>query len=162
MDKGLISNPKDLERMTHELVSLERRISSLEDDEIEVMEKLEEAQGELDRLAAESRAARERGVAVTAVRDEKVAEIESELATVAAERTPTLDGLPADLLALYDKLRASKGGVGAAALRARACSGCQLTLDPAERAVIKAAPSDEVIRCAECQRILVRTSESGL
>jgi len=162
MDKGLISNPKDLERMTHELVSLERRISSLEDDEIEVMEKLEEAQAELDRLSAESRTARERGVAVTALRDEKATEIETELAAVAAERAPTLDGLPADLLALYDKLRAAKGGVGAAALRARACSGCQLTLDAAERAVIKAAPSDEVIRCAECQRILVRTSESGL
>ena len=37
MDQGLISNPKDLERMQHELESLERRIASLEDDEIEVM-----------------------------------------------------------------------------------------------------------------------------
>ena len=53
-------------------------------------------------------------------------------------------------------------GVGAALLRARECGGCRLTLDNAEMAVIKAAPADEVIRCEECQRILVRTAESGL
>jgi predicted nucleic acid-binding Zn-ribbon protein len=28
--------------------------------------------------------------------------------------------------------------------------------------VIAKAPSDEVVRCEECSRILVRTSESGL
>jgi predicted nucleic acid-binding Zn-ribbon protein len=65
-------------------------------------------------------------------------------------------------MALYDRLRNSKGGVGAAALRARECGGCRLSLDNAELAVIRKAPSDEVIRCEECQRILVRTSESGL
>ena len=162
MDRGLISNPKDLERMTHELVSLERRISSLEDDEIEVMERLEEAQRTLDALTTEAATTRERIEVVARDRAARATEIEAELTAVAAERVPTIDGLPADLLALYEKLRTAKNGVGAAALRARACTGCHMSLDPSELAVIKAAPSDEVIRCAECQRILVRTSESGL
>jgi len=47
-------------------------------------------------------------------------------------------------------------------LRARQCGGCRLSLDPAELAAIKSAASNEVIRCEECQRILVRTGESGL
>jgi predicted nucleic acid-binding Zn-ribbon protein len=81
---------------------------------------------------------------------------------VAADRAPVASGLPEDLVALYDRLRAQKGGVGAAALRARECGGCRLSLDNAELAVIKSAASDEVIRCEECQRILVRTAESGL
>ena len=50
MDTGQITNPKDLERMQHELVSLERRIGTLEDAELEVMEALEEAQQLLDGL----------------------------------------------------------------------------------------------------------------
>lgn len=162
MDKGLITNPKDLERMTHELVSLERRIGSLEDDEIEVMERLEEAQRTLDELTAAATVNRERIEVVARNRAARAAEIDAEIVAVAAERIPTVDGLPADLLALYEKLRTAKDGVGAAALRARACTGCHMSLDPSELAVIKAAPSDEVIRCAECQRILVRTSESGL
>lgn len=162
MDRGLISNPKDLERMTHELVSLDRRIASLEDDEIEVMERLEEAQKTLDELTARAAATRERAGVVAKEQGSRTAEIEAELSSVAAERVPTLEGLPADLVALYEKLRAAKDGVGAAALRARACTGCHMNLDPSELAGIKAAPSDEVIRCSECQRILVRTSESGL
>lgn len=162
MDQGLITNPKDLERMQHELVSLERRISSLEDDELEVMARLEDAQRTLDELAARLAEADEKLAALAATRDEKLAELDAELAQVAAERATAVDGLPDDLLALYEKLRAQKGGVGAAALHQRRCTGCQLGIDTAELAVIKKAPSDEVIRCEECSRILVRTPESGL
>ena len=162
MDQGLITNPKDLERMQQELVSLERRISTLEDEELEVMEQLEEAQALLESLTAQVVAADARLGELTKARDERWGEIDEQLAGIVRDRGPAVDGLPADLLALYDRLREQKGGVGAALLRARACSGCQLTIDNAELQVIRSAPSDEVIRCEECQRILVRTSESGL
>lgn len=162
MDQGLVSNPKDLERMTHELVSLERRITTLEDEELEVMERLEEAQSALSSLTDQAAAADQRLAALVASRDAKAADIDARLESLASERAPLLGDLPTDLMALYDRLRETKGGVGAAALRARECGGCRLTLDPAELAVIKAASSDEVIRCEQCQRILVRTSESGL
>jgi uncharacterized protein len=162
MDRGLVNNPKDLERMQHELVSLERRITALEDEELEVMERLEEAQQALDSLLEQVRAADERLLALGESRDRQVLEIEEELSKVKAERDPAAADIPAELLALYDRLRQNKGGVGAAALRARQCGGCRLSLDNAELAVIRKAPSDEVIRCEECQRILVRTAESGL
>jgi predicted nucleic acid-binding Zn-ribbon protein len=162
MDQGLVGSPKDLERMQQELVSLERRIGTLEDEELDVMERLEEAQRQLTTVTAEAQATRERGAALVAARDEKAAALQAELDTVAAERGPAAVDLPEDLLALYDKLRAAKGGVGAAALRARECGGCRLSLDPAELASIRAAAPDEVIRHEECQRILVRTPESGL
>ena len=162
MDKGLITNPKDLERMQHELQSLERRITSLEDDELEVMARLEEAQRTLDSVATQVAAADERLAALATAADEKQAEIDAQLTQVTGERTSAAEGMPEALMALYEKLRAQKGGVGAAALHQRRCTGCQLGIDNAELAVIKRAPSDEVIRCEECSRILVRTSESGL
>lgn len=162
MDQGLISNPKDLERMQHELESLDRRISTLEDEELEVMARLEDAQRDLDLLGAQVAEADERLGVLAAARDEKLAAIDADLATVASDREPAVAGVPDDLLALYDKLRASKGGVGAAELRQRRCTGCQLNIDNAELAVISAAPDDQVVRCEECQRILVRTPESGL
>jgi uncharacterized protein len=162
MDKGLITNPKDLERMQHELQSLERRIASLEDDELEVMARVEDAQRELDSLTAQVQAADERLATLATARDEKQAEIDAELSKATAERATAVEGMPEDLMALYEKLRAQKGGVGAAALHQRRCTGCQLGIDTAELAVIKRAPSNEVIRCEECSRILVRTPESGL
>ncbi len=162
MSQGLISNPKDLERMQHELETLERRISTLEDEELEVMEQLEDAQKLLDDLKQQVAGADERLAVLTASRDERTTEIDRELDGLTAERAPAVEGMPEDLLALYEKLRANRKGVGVAELRQRRCSGCQLTIDNAEIEVIRKAPSDLVIRCEECSRILVRTSESGL
>ena len=162
MDQGLISSPKDLERMQGELGSLQRRITSLEDDELEVMARLEDAQRDLDGLTEQVRAADEKLAALVTARDGRTKEIEESLQGVAAERGPAVEAIPADLLALYDRLRSSKGGVAVGALRARECGGCRLSLDPAELASIRAAAPDEVIRHDECQRILVRTPESGL
>jgi hypothetical protein len=148
--------------MQHELTSLDRRISTLEDEELEVMEQLEEGQASLTELSGQVAAADERLSALVTSRDLKAAEIDAELDRLTGERAPAVEGLPEDLLALYDRLRANKGGVGAAELRQRRCNGCQLTIDNAELAVIRAKPSNEVVRCEECQRILVRTGESGL
>lgn len=161
MDSGAISSAKDLERMQHELATLDRRISVLEDEELEVMEQLEEAQTNVTRLEAELAEITEKlAVAVDSV-DVETSKIDGELAGVAEERTPALEGIPDDLLALYSRL-SDKMGVGAAELRARRCGGCNLQLDPAEISRIRGLAADEVVRCEECSRILVRTAESGL
>lgn len=161
MDSGAISSAKDLERMQHELATLDRRISVLEDEELEVMEQLEGAQANVTRLEAElAEIAEKLSVAVDSV-DVETSKIDTELAGVAEERTPALEGVPEDLLALYERL-SSKMGVGAAELRARRCGGCNLQLDPAEISRIRGLAADEVVRCEECSRILVRTAESGL
>ena len=162
MDQGLISNPKDLERMQGELESLQRRITSLEDDELEVMARLEDAQRELESLTAQVAVADERLATLSAARDERFAEIDGSLEAIVTDRGPAAAAIPEDLLALYERLRASKDGVAVGALRARECGGCRLSLDPSELAAIRAAAPDEVIRHEECQRILVRTPESGL
>ncbi len=162
IDQGVITNPKDLERMQSELANLERRIGVLEDEELEVMEQLEAAQASVTGFETQLASIDERLAALTATRNERAASIDAELAGIVAERVTTVEGLPADLLALYDKLREAKGGMGAAELRARQCGGCMLTLDNAELGKIRMMPSDEVARCDECSRILVRTTESGL
>ncbi len=162
MDRGQITNPKDLERMQHELASLERRIATLEDEELAIMEQLEEAQAALLEHEQRVAASDERLAELGQLRDRKVADLDAELGTVLADRTPAAAGLPDDLVALYDRLRAAKGGVGAAALTQQRCTGCQLGIDNAELGVIRATAADVVVRCEECSRILVRTAESGL
>jgi predicted nucleic acid-binding Zn-ribbon protein len=162
MDQGLITSPKDLERMQGELVSLERRIATLEDAELEVMEQLETAQQELDRLTGTLADLGERIALSTQARDRAVAEIEAELAAEKRHREERAEGMPEDLMGLYDRLRQQKGGVGAAGLRARRCEGCSLQLNASDLGAMAKAPSDEVLRCEECSRILVRTVESGV
>ena len=162
IDAGSITDPKALQRMLGELESLQRRIGDLEDVEIEVMERLETAQTGLDDRVRELEEIDASVSALETARAAKAGDLERSLDQVAIERAALALEIPDDLVALYTKLREQKGGVGAAALRRRECGGCRLTLNPSDLAAIAAAPTDEVVRCEECSRILVRTGESGL
>lgn len=153
---------RELEALQHELVSLNRRQSELEDAELELMEQREQAQAVLTEVEQRLAAAREQAAAVEARRDQALADIARDEEFRASGRQPLVADLPADLVALYERIREQAGGVGAALLRAGRCEGCRLELSGSERARFKAAPPDEVLRCDECRRILVRTPESGL
>ena len=96
-----------------------------------------------------------------ALRDEQVARLSQEAKDLSVTRAPVAARIPAPLLALYEKYRASSG-LGAAALKAGRCSGCQLQLNVSDLDTYRRAPANQVLRCVECERILVRTAESGL
>jgi hypothetical protein len=153
---------RELEALQHEIASLARRQSELEDTELELMEQREAAQAALDDVVARVAALRSERESVEAERDKLLAEIAKEDEFRSAGRRPLVADLPADLLALYDRIRESSGGIGAALLRAGRCGGCRLELSGGEKAAVRAAAPDEVVRCEECRRILVRTAESGL
>jgi predicted nucleic acid-binding Zn-ribbon protein len=162
LDSGQISNPRDLENLQSEIVSLARRQGILEDELLEIMESVEG----LETRAAGIRADQERleveRDAAVARRDEVFTQIDAEAAQARSERDALAPDLPAPLIALYERLRASSSGVGAARLVRRRCEGCHLELSGADLRDVAAAPADEVVRCEECRRILVRTEESGL
>ncbi|MCL2781381.1 MAG: C4-type zinc ribbon domain-containing protein [Actinomycetia bacterium] len=153
---------KELDSLQHEVATLARRQGSLEDELLELMEHREGLDGERAELAARrAEADAERG-ALTSRRDEAMASIDAASATRAAQRAALADGLPADLLGLYDKIRAASGGVGAAALRQRRCEGCRIELAGNELTAARVAAPETVLRCDNCRRILVRTDASGL
>ena len=89
IDQGLVSNPRDLERMQHEMESLERRITTLEDEELEVMARLEDAQRTFDELTTQLADADARNAKLEEARDARYAEIDAELA---AARRPARAG----------------------------------------------------------------------
>ncbi|MEU5940407.1 C4-type zinc ribbon domain-containing protein [Micromonospora sp. NPDC047548] len=152
---------RELEALQHELVSLNRRQGDLEDAELEVMEQRETAQGLLDGIEARLAEARERRAAAEQRRDDTLAGIAKEEEFKKAARKPLAGDLPGDLVTLYDKIREDTG-LGAALLTAGRCGGCRLDLSGADVARIRKAAPDEVVRCEECRRIMVRTNESGL
>ncbi|MBA2561179.1 MAG: hypothetical protein H0V07_15085 [Propionibacteriales bacterium] len=162
IDGGLVSDPKQLQAMQHEVQTLDHRISDLEDEDLEVMERLEEAQARLDAVRRELADIESAVSEQTQVRDAAAAELGERRREGLAERDLLAADVPPDLLALYDKLRAQLAGIGVGALQHRRCGGCQLDVGAADLARMAAAPSDEVLRCEECDRILVRTAESGI
>lgn len=162
LDGGQVNSPRELENLQSEVVSLQRRQSDLEEIVLDVMERREAAQADLDGAATERAELEGELRTVTAARDAALAELAGQSEKAADRRTAVVAELPADLLDLYDKLKATHGGVGAAALRQRRCQGCNLALNTVDLNAIRAAAPDEVLRCEECRRILVRTADSGL
>jgi hypothetical protein len=94
--------------------------------------------------------------------DKTLAELDSEAEQIHRSRADVEVGVGEDLVALYEKIRASSDGIGAAALRHRRCEGCNLELNQVDINRFTAAAEDEVLRCEECRRILIRTAESGI
>jgi predicted nucleic acid-binding Zn-ribbon protein len=152
---------REIEGLQHELATLNRRQSELEDAELELMEQKEGAEQTLNDVKKRLAEASERRSAAEARRDEANADITKEQEFRNQSRAPLAGDLPPDLLALYDKIRADTG-LGAALFRAGRCGGCRIELYGADLNRVKSAPADELVRCEECRRIMVRTAESGL
>ena len=155
LDAGQVSSPKELANLQSEIVSLERRQSDLEEVALEVMERLENVTRRRDALSSEQATLSVQMDEVAARRDAAFTEIDEQAGKAGASRAGLAADLPAELLSLYDRLRAQHG-VGAAALRNGRCEGCHLSLNTVDLGRIRAAPPDEVLRCEECRRILVR------
>ncbi len=153
---------KELEGLQHEIATLARRQSNLEDDVLEVMERREECEARVSQLAAQRDALSAEQAELRATRDAAFAEIDAATAERDGERASIATEIPGDLLALYERAREHGGGSGAAMLRQRRCEGCRIELSGSELSTARAAAPDEVVRCENCRRILVRTAESGL
>jgi predicted nucleic acid-binding Zn-ribbon protein len=161
LDSGQ-GSAKDLQSTQHELVSLAKRQGELEDLELEVMERLETATARTDELKSE-RATVMSDLELTVVdRDAAIAQLDGESGEAKTARDTLSADLPADLVTLYEKIRASSSGVGAARLHQHRCEGCHMELNPTDLQRISSAAPDEVLRCEDCRRILVRVPESGL
>jgi len=162
LDSGQVGSPRELENLQSEIESLHRRQSELEDVELEVMEKREVVQTRLDELRREREQATLTLGETEQRRDATWAEIDAEADKTATQRAELAATLPGDLTALYEKVRSASAGIGAAALHRGRCEGCHLQLNTTDLNRIREADADEVLRCEECRRILVRTADSGL
>lgn len=153
---------KQMTDLEHENVSLVRRQGDLEDQELELMEQAEAVQSQLDVLLEEREGRRREQEEAGVARDARFVEIDEAVAARQTERAAVVSEMPEDLVALYEKIRTAEGGVGAGEVARGRCGACRLELMSNEKAELRAAKPDDVVRHEECRRILVRTAESGL
>ena len=154
------SNMKEAQGLEHELGSLARRKRDLEDAELEVMERLEEADASVaaqETLIADTNA---EGSLLSAEAKRVVAEATAAFEAATRDRAAVAGSVAADLLAYYDRVAARSSG--AALLRRGTCEGCRMVLAGTDLQAVRLAAPDAVLTCPECGCILVRTEESGL
>lgn len=154
------SNSKEAQGLESELAALARRKNDLEDAELAVMERLEEADAAVAEQEALIAATNAEGTELSAEGKRAVAEATAAFDAATRDRAAIAGTVPADLLALYDRIAVRSAG--AALLRRRTCEGCHMVLSGTDLNAIRQAPEDEVVTCPECGCILVRDEESGL
>ncbi len=156
MYSGEVSATRDLLAMTAEIETLRVRRSSLEDEALAAMEEAEPLTEEITRLAAEDAALGSVAAGLRTMIAAAEADIDAEVRAEGESRAEAAAQVPGALLEIYEKLRSSLGGIGAARLVGTSCSGCHLTLPASEVARLKREPPDALVLCDQCGRILVR------
>lgn len=148
------SGPKELEKLQHEIGTLENRRAELEEIELEIMMRIDSIKDRLNELHIEAQVLNEQTDDLTARKDIAAAALQNEIATFTDGRLATANGVEKTLLDLYEKIRRNSG-TGAAALKEGRCDGCHLAINSVELSRIKSIDEDEVVRCEECRCILV-------
>ncbi|MHA7238542.1 zinc ribbon domain-containing protein [Arthrobacter sp. TMS1-12-1] len=151
---------KDLTALQHEVATLTKRRSDLEDVELDVMERVDAARAAEAEVQGRTNGVRAELKALEEARDAELAEIEVQRARVQAERAELAATFDAGLLAIYDRILARRG-VGAARLFHGKSEGSGMQLSPGDLADIAAAAPDDVVLCPDSGCILVRSSDWG-
>ncbi|MDQ6927598.1 MAG: C4-type zinc ribbon domain-containing protein [Actinomycetota bacterium] len=153
---GEVGVVRELQALQADVQSLRRRHEALEDEVLESMEVREPIDQEVRALESERDRLDGEAVELRVAIAEAQAGIDAELATETQARAESATEIPADLMTLYEKIRATEDGIGAAALVNGRCGGCHLALPAIEVDRMKREPPDALVRCEQCGRVLVR------
>ena len=155
MLKSGATDAKQLSDLQHELETLLRRQTSLEDSLLEVMERREELEAQLASEQDAIEALQSELESAQQALDAAVAEIDEARQAHSSRRDTLTATLDPALSALYERQRA-RGGPGAGPLLGHRCGACRIEIGRGELSRISAAPEDELVRCPECGAILLR------
>lgn len=148
--------PKELEQIQHELGTLAKRRSELEEVELEIMVRIDDVSKRITDLQKQLASFEAELARVQSELEIEVRNLDSAKQSSLNAREALAPQIEKELLALYEKIRSSSDGLGAAQLVGDSCGGCHLKLNAAEMEKIKSLSDDEVVRCEECRRILIR------
>jgi predicted nucleic acid-binding Zn-ribbon protein len=157
-DKQLLSSTssaKDAQGIEHELSTLAARRSELEDTQLQIMELLESAQQEHEKLKLEKQAADERLAALEQRVASELADLGSQAEKIQTERKSVISSIDQELAAAYE--RKFSRGVAAGRLSGRDCGACRLSITATSFEELMALPSEELAECPNCQAFLVRS-----
>ena len=149
---GKVQNPKELADLQHEIDSLARRRSGVEDELLEAMLEVESAQEE-DESASEQLDEME---AIWGRQQTALAREQDELATrlnaLLAAREEQLVRVDPKNLVAYESTRSKRGGVAMAVVKDGLCQMCGVRVSSNK---VSAAHDGRLVRCGSCDRILV-------
>ncbi len=149
---GAVHNPKELQDLQKDVVSLKRHLETLEERELEAMILVETAEKDSQNAKA--------GLAqVTASRGDQFRHLtveadslNKELERFSSERGAVIQDLAAQAIREYEQLRKQRRGIAVTIVSDSACAACGTTLTPSQQQ--SARSTSQLFHCPSCGRIL--------
>lgn len=153
---GSVTAHKDLQAIQDELDVLAGRQDQLEEQVLDVMVEAEPFNERLTTLDGQLAGVAERRSKIEASIAESQAQIDAEVGDEQTARAVIYGEIAPEMAAVYERTRASLGGVGIARLNHKTCEGCRLQLAAVAYDRLRKEPAGAIVHCPECGRILVR------
>jgi uncharacterized protein len=151
---GLVKNPKELLDLQNDISSLNRQKAKLDEQLLDAMLQLEEAETAAQQRAAEAAQIEAAWQHSQADLIAEQARLEADLSGRRRDQAAARAQLTAADLALYDQLRRRKAGLAVVELKGQLCGGCGVRVTAS--VVQQIGQGDQFARCGNCERMLIR------
>jgi predicted nucleic acid-binding Zn-ribbon protein len=149
------TSAKDAQGIEHELSTLAKRKSELEDAELGIMEDLETVRAQLAEAESAKSAAEQELAELKSALETNTSGLDSARAELSAKRNALVGLIDPELAVAYQ--RKADRNVAVGKLVGRECGACRLSITATNLEEIVALPADEIAECPNCQAYLVRS-----
>ena len=148
-----VKTNKEYSAVLAEIEDIKQEKGRVEEEILVLMESQERLAADIKDAESRFKIREAQGKQEEAAFQEKLREVESELALVRAERAELARQLPPVVLADYDKLLKARGGVALAqVIKPNLCGGCRMTVTPQRLQELRAQSA--LLPCESCGRYL--------
>ena len=149
---GMVHNPKELQDLQKDVVSLKRHLETLEERELEAMLAVEDAEKNLQTAKTDlervESTLREQNRDLTKESDT----LRKDLERLNAERRAVVTDIASQALSVYDQLRKQKRGIAITTITDNSCEACGTTLTASQQQTARS--TTQLFHCPTCGRIL--------
>ena len=151
---GTVTNPKELSDLQAEIAGLKRRRQSLEDDLLDAMISVEEAETEQNESRTDLDEKEQAWVANQEHFRAEYKKLTAHIEKLSGEREKLIPRVGQHVLGVYTELWKRKTSLPIAEAKAGACGVCGVILSAGIQWKLR---QGELVQCENCERILVRT-----
>jgi len=149
---GKVHNPKELQDLQKDIVSLKRYLETLEERQLEAMLAIEDTEKYLQTAKTDL----ERVQSNLKEQNKDLAQesetLRKDLERLNSERQAVVTDIASQALNVYDQLRKQKRGIAITTVTDNSCEACGTTLTPSQQQTARS--TSQLFHCPTCGRIL--------
>ena len=149
---GKVHNPKELQDLQKEILSLKRHLETLEERQLEAMLAVEEAEKVLQTARTDLEHVQSNLKEQNKDLTRESEALRKDLERLNSERQAVVTDIASQALNVYDQLRKQKRGIAITTVTENSCQACGTTLTPSQQQTARS--TSQLFHCPTCGRIL--------